>query len=286
MRILLLILISINISFFSMKAQSFNAIEGDTINYIDANNNKQGFWKNTEKRTEGNYINNEKEGIWKSFYKSGGLKSEISYLHGEKKGYAKIYYENGQIAEEGMWMGDKWTGRYKSYYANGKLSYLWNYNDKGNRSGYQRYFYENGNIKIEGQWLEGKEDGLIKEYYVSGVLKSKKTYCDGKCKKNSIKIFSEKDSVLNTDILVTEKIDTVTVVEKADVYFEKKDSLHLFTGNGQHVLYNKFRKTERKGEFVNGVLKNGKHYIYNEKGVLIKTEIYKQGKKIEVIIND
>ena len=79
-------------------------------------------------------------GKWIAYYTEGQKKSEITYLHGDKKGPAKIYFENGNTAEEGTWLIDKWVGKYRTYYRNGKLSYSWNYNEKGTRSGYQQYF--------------------------------------------------------------------------------------------------------------------------------------------------
>jgi len=284
LKTLFLLLIIVNTFFFNLEGQNLGVVlGGDSLNYIDKENNKQGFWKDIEKRTEGHYVNNEKEGIWKSLYMNGSVKSEISYLHGEKMGYAKIYYENGQIAEEGTWMGDKWTGKYKSYYKNGRLSYLWNYNEKGNRSGYQKYFYENGNIRIEGKWIEGKEEGLIKEYYSSGILKSEKMFFDGKYKANTIMVFLERDSV-QKNIIITKGKDISSVEKKQKIFEVRKDTIKIFSGTGKHILYNKYKKPEREGVFVNGILQDGKHYFYDENGDLKKTAIYKLGKVIEVII--
>jgi len=287
LRTLIAIQIIISSLFFNIDAQNFIVENGDTINYTTSNNNKQGFWKNKELRTEGNYTNNEKNGVWKSFYKNANIKSEITYINGKKRGFAKIYYEDGQIAEEGTWMEDKWTGKYKSYYKNGKLSYVWNYSEHGNRCGYQKYFYENGNIKIEGEWTEGKESGLIKEYYSSGVLKSKKLFCEGRCDKNQISLFKEKDSVLDIVEKTTTNIVTsdTTISKHTHIQVNQIDSIKTFKGTGEHVLYNKDRKPEKEGEFVNGILIKGKHYFYNEDGTLLKTAIYKSGKLIEIILN-
>ena len=280
MKKLIFIQVIISVLFLNIKAQKFSVVQGDTINYTDTLNLKQGYWKNTATRNEGFYVNNQKNGIWKSFYKNGNIKSEITYLNGVKRGYAKIFYEDGQIAEEGTWMEDKWTGKYKSYYKNGKLSYVWNYNEEGNRCGYQKYYYENGNIKIEGEWAEGKESGMIKEYYSSGFLKSKKVFCEGKCDNDLISVYYEKDSVLeNANI---NKVDTAVVVVKEKV--ADSDSIKVFTGNGKHILYNKNRNIEKDGEFVNGILFNGNHYFYSTDKTLFKTTVYKNGKVVKVIM--
>ncbi len=265
-----------------VSAQSYEIYKGDTINIIDKNNFKQGYWIkhksfSEEKISEGNYIDGKKEGLWKSYYSGGGLKSEITYQHGEKYGKAIIYFENGNIAEEGVWLIDKWVNKYKAYYKNGKLSYVWNYNEYGNRSGYQRYYYENGKIKIEGEWEDGKEKGVIREYYPDGSLRSEKIFTNGKTGKDSITIYkiNEKNLVENKEN--TNKSDTVKT------YNLKPDSLGIFEGNGHHVFYNKYKKKEKEGIFKNGYLTDGKQYFYDKDGKLLKTAVYKNGKIIQII---
>lgn len=276
--------------FFGAHAQSFDLFEGDTINCSDENNNKQGNWiifknRTTQKLQEGTYLKGKKEGIWKSYYVNGNIKSEISYIQGKKKGDARIFYENGNIAEEGTWMVDKWVGKYKSYYRNGKLSYLWNYNDLGTRSGYQQYFYENGNIKIEGEWQEGKEQGVIKEYYETGALRVERNFSSGKCETSTIKIYSENETVTSVETDVKENNVLSENSNSDTIIIEAGDTLEIFSGNGIHVFYNKNKQTEKEGEFTSGILTNGKHYIYDDVGKLIKTAVYKQGKIIEIIVS-
>ena len=263
-----------------LKAQSYEIFKGDTVNVIDKNNLRQGYWiihkpYCEEKLQEGNYIDGKKEGLWISYYSDGKKKSEITYRHGEKYGKAKTYFENGNIAEEGVWLIDKWVNKYKAYYRNGKLSYVWNYNEYGTRSGYQQYFYENGNIKIEGEWSDGKEQGVIREYYPDGSLKSEKFFNEGKTGKDSITIYEIKEKVVN-------KSDT-TKTKTTGVHFEEPDSLGIFEGNGQHVFYNKLRKKEKEGIFRNGYLIDGKQYFYNNDGELKKTAIYKNGRIIRIM---
>lgn len=258
-----------------MVSQSFKMHKGDTINYVDKNNHKQGRWfvfeGNTEKiLQEGHYTGDLKEGIWTSYYSSGNKKAEITYLSGQKKGFAKIYFENGNTAEEGYWDIDKWTGKYTTYYSNGKLSYLWNYDQNGRRHGYQKYFYPNGIIKIEGEWENGKEKGVIKEYYENGTIKSQKTYKDGKLDSNLVVL---PDIIANTDQITT-------VSDSGIVSINKNDTVKIFAGNGYYIFYNKNKEVEKEGWFSDGVLMEGKHNLYDENGKLIKIYMYKDGKII------
>ncbi len=269
--------------FFISEAQSFEIFAGDTVNVIDKNDFKQGYWINhkpfcEEKISEGNYVDGKKEGIWRSYYTDGSLKSEITYVHGKKYGLAKTYFENGNIAEEGVWLEDKWVNKYKAYYRNGKLSYVWNYNEYGTRSGYQKYYYENGNLKIEGGWVDGKENGIIREYYEDGSLRCEKIFHNGKTGKDSITIYEIKEKVILSD-------STENDIEKDSVtsHFTEQDSLGIFQGNGYHIFYNKVKDKEKEGFFENGYLIDGKQYFYDEKRRLVKTAIYKDGKIIKII---
>lgn len=283
MRKILLSVIIICLAFVNTEAQNFDIYKGDTVNYINKNKHKEGHWiilkKGTDKIIqEGKYLQGKKDGLWTAYYSNGQKKSVITYLQGEKKGPAKIYFENENLAEEGTWQIDKWVGKYKTYYRNGKLSFSWNYNEKGTRSGYQQYFYENGKIKIEGEWEDGKEKGIIREYYSSGVLKAEKTFSDGNIDINIIK--KEELSENETEIIDNSIKDTNKTI------LIKPDTVKFFSGSGYHVFYNKEKKIEKDGIFSNGILINGKHYIYDENGVLIKTAIYKDGKINEIINNE
>ena len=260
----------ININSF---AQKFEIVDGDTINRIDNNNQKQGLWiinnKETGKKSdEGLYKNNKKNGVWKKYYKSGSIKSEITYLNNIPTGYAKFYYENGNVSEEGIWKINKWTGNYKYYFKNGNIAYDWNYNNNGKRTGTQKYYHDNGNLMIEGDWDNGKESGVLKEYYADGSLKAEKNFANGKLDGASVKHYKKQ-----------EKKPIITKQNKSE------KSVKMFTGSGYYKLKNKYKKVDREGEFLNGRLVDGKRYFYNSKGELIKTSIYKNGKLIINIDN-
>jgi antitoxin component YwqK of YwqJK toxin-antitoxin module len=258
-------------------SQSYEVIDGDTVNRVDSDNLKQGKWiqtnKNSNQKTgEGIYIDGKKEGVWKSYYPGGALLSEITYTNDRKEGPAKIYYENGTVAEEGYWKHNKWIGEYKSYHENGKIAVHWNYNEEGNRSGEQMYYHKNGNVKIKGNWVNGEQNGEVVEYYENGNVKSKKTYENGAILENGIVFYDKNDE--NPDLPVDN--------EQQENNSEEKDP-EVFHGEGYRTFYTKDKKVEKEGYFRNGYLFDGKHYIYNSEGTLIKTIIYKEGKSTEVI---
>ncbi len=285
------ILIIILISFSLTHAQNFRLWNGDTINRTDKDNFKQGKWIFFEEamenmQCEGDFINDKKIGVWKSYYTSGNLQSEITYKANKRNGFARIYYENGNIAEEGTWVVNKWVGEYKSYFKNGQPSYVWNYNKSGQRSGCQKYFHENGKVKIEGEWNQGKETGVIKEYYETGDIKTEKSFTGGACDTESIKTYENKtfDTKTQDDPIPEEnKINETNVTDDNKAKDEKV--VRYFSGTGQHIFYTKNRQPYKEGYFENGALKNGKQYFYDDSGKLIKTAIFKNGKFVKYIEN-
>ena len=270
----------------SVIAQSKPAMDWDTINRVDENNRKYGYWiyflngDSSHIEKEGAYQNNRKTGIWKTYYPSGVLKSEITYQNNRPNGYARIYYKNGKISEEGIWKGTKWVGNYTYYYENGNKAYEWSFNENGQRTGPQKYYYENGKLRIEGDWKNGKENGVIKEYYRGGGVKSEKIFAAGSFNASSSKFYAEKKVTIE-DI----PDDTNATISKEHVTNTKTTTYQAFTGNGMHKLYNAFQKIDREGEFRNGKLISGKRYYYSSDGKLIKTVFYENGRIIKTLRN-
>jgi antitoxin component YwqK of YwqJK toxin-antitoxin module len=259
----------------NISAQSFEVYQGDTINRTDARGVKQGSWKlfdATKKtvRAEGRYVNDKKEGVWKKYYANGKTQSEITYINSRTNGYAKLYYEDGTVSEEGTWKGDKWVGKYKYYHKNGNIAHDWVYNDNGVRTGVQFYYHENGKLMIEGEWKEGKKSGLVKEYYSDGSLRFEELFINGVLDETRSKSYQP-----NTRILADQR----TQIDDHNI-----SNPDMFEENGYHKLFNKKKQVEQEGTFLNGRLMDGKRYIYDEKsGKLIRTYIYKEGKRTQVI---
>jgi len=278
--ILFIAFIFISLSLYS---QSFKLWKGDTVNITDANNLKQKYWVFINKdsvniNSNGNYVDGLKQGIWKFYFEGGKIKSEITYKNNRKKGPAKVYYKNGQISEEGIWEHNKWVGKYKSYYENGQVSYDWSYNENGERSGVQKYYHKNGKVKIEGNWKGGKESGTITEYYENGEVKTEKVFANGQCDGASIKTYEQKQ--IKTDDANVVNNSENSVVNNSE---NNDTNVGVFDGNGYHTFYNRQRKIEKDGYFLNGYLQEGKHFIYDASGKLISTKIYEKGKVVKVI---
>jgi antitoxin component YwqK of YwqJK toxin-antitoxin module len=266
---------------------NYEIIDEDTVNVVDDNNLKQGFWKIFGKMRrvpgyepdqiieQGEYGNSRKQGIWTKFFASGKTKSEIEYQNSRPNGAYRTYFENGQIEEEGSWKNNRNTSAFKRYYENGQVSQDFAFSSSGKRDGKQTYFYENGQVMIEADIAAGKEE-FVKEYYEDGSVKSEKSFVDGKLDVANTKVYESKSPVEDRDAKELEKapIEIVRIEES------EKSNTGGFNGEGQHKMYNGNREISKDGFFKDYRLMDGLHYQYDANGILIKVKRYKEGRYI------
>ena len=266
---------------------SFKIMDGDTINITDENNLKQGFWKIfgiTKKLPDyepdqvieqGKYTSSRKQGLWTKFFASGKTKSEIEYKNNRPNGTYKTYFENGEVEEEGSWKNNRNTGEFIRRYENGQVSQQFAFNTSGKRDGQQTYFYENGQVMIEADIAAGKEK-FVKEYYEDGSIKAEKSFIDGKLDEANTKVYEPKTPMKNRDAeeLKNAPIKIVKVTK------DEKANLGAFNGNGYKKMYNQNQQLSKDGTFKNYRLMEGKWYKYDENGMLVSIELYKQGRYI------
>lgn len=276
------------------RAQSFELNGKDTINKIDVEGKRQGYWKvvgrikklpeykDDQLVEEGKYTDNKKGGKWKEYYANGNIKNVITFENNRPSGYAVMYHENGKISEEGLWKNNRWVGEYKLYYENGQVQQEFKFNPSGKREGEQKYYYENGQVMIEGNWQEGKESGVLKEYYETGDLKAEKAFNGGALDPAATKTYEPKKPIVEEPAPVKE---APKIIVKAD---EKPNiPTQVFNGEGQWTLYNKNKQVSKDGIFHSGRLINGKVYNYNADGILSRIAVYKDGNYVgDAVIED
>ncbi|MBK3517949.1 toxin-antitoxin system YwqK family antitoxin [Carboxylicivirga marina] len=250
-------------------AQSYKLYKGDTINYTDIHNHKQGIWimlnsSGDEILEQGLYESNKKDGYWVSYYPGGQVKHKITYKNGKAIGPAEFYYENGLISEQGIWHINHWKGNYKFYNKSGRLAYDWNYDESGNRTGTQKYYHDNGTLKYTGEWNEGKATGTLKIYDDQGKLITERVYNNGEFQENKA---------------ITEYITTDEVAPQQTLTEQKHSE--TFKGTGKHTIYNLHGLVEKQGFFVNGKIFTGTHCFYNEGKEITKVIHYQNGNVVK-----
>ncbi len=108
---LLFILFSLN-GIAQYKTFQLNA-DGDTLNAIDTKGLKQGKWVNHIEEIrgepgyeeEGIYVNDKKEGIWRSYNLTGDIIAVEFYKNGGKHGLQQYYTFLGDLVREESWRG-------------------------------------------------------------------------------------------------------------------------------------------------------------------------------------
>ena len=277
----------------------FNDVLGvDTLNHVDENNMKQGYWVYTNKTKklpdykenqvveEGAYADDKKTGKWVYYYNNNKIKQVLTFANNRPDSPAVFYYKNGNKKEEGTWKNNKWVGSYTYYYENGTIRNDWNYNQSGQRTGVQKYFFDNGQLMVEGEWLNGKESGTIVEYYPDGSIKTERLFQNGNLDFTQVKKYKpqEKEGKVTVKVGIkkpeneSDQSELVMVKKIAE-----KKAVAPWDGNGEHQFFNKEGKVIREGYFENGYLLNGNVYEYFSDGKKSKTITYEEGKIIKEI---
>lgn len=134
------------------------------------------FYQQINKLTEeGFYLNNKKDGVWKS-YNEGELYKSVTYKnnlqHGEvieyKKGKLRKKYNYYQeYNNDGVILTNIMDGRLEEYYDNGNISKIENYK-KGKRHGFFEEYFDNKNYKSKSEYQNGIQIGKQEYWDVNG----------------------------------------------------------------------------------------------------------------------
>lgn len=167
------------------------------------------------------------EGLYKSFYRNGNIKSEVSFSRNKYDGPYKMYYSTGEVRVEGNFRNHKKNGDFILYKY--RRSNKWN----GDSNNISKYYIE----KVIGRYENDKKEGVwkrTKEGYIDGNEK-------GEWKKNqneltihdiTFKNFKKKNITIYCDKGVPEiKYD---FNNKKGEYFSDGEWIE-YTGEGIHT---------------------------------------------------
>jgi hypothetical protein len=131
-------------------------------------------------KLEGQIYKNKPNGIWKSYYENGRIKSSVNYKDGLIEGEAFFYYDGDTktMKAEAIFVQDNLEGIYTEYYDNGTQKANMNY-EKGLAEGKAEFYYPNGKMKIEANFKEGTKDGRWVYYDEKGKEAGKEKWKKG-----------------------------------------------------------------------------------------------------------
>jgi len=135
---------------FYCQSQTFQILEGDTINYTDAAGKKQGFWR--------------------YFWGNSDLKYEVYYENGEKEGL-EIKYFDGQDCMEfsNTYHKGILDGPSVNFFPNCSTKVEENYR-QGLKFGYERTYDHNGFLLTEGRFEKGELSGSYAHFDKKGIV--------------------------------------------------------------------------------------------------------------------
>lgn len=261
---------------------SYSFAQSDTLNQVDENGMKQGYWivygrDMPEKGypadgiiEEGYYVDDRKQGTWIKYHEDGvtpRLKGE--YVNGRPNGDYIKYHVTGQPREIGNYTNRKQVGKFEIYSEEGVLLQEKTFNDEGREDGKVAYYYPDGTPEFVMEKKDGKVVGTATRYWPNGDVKQVITYNED----GSVKSKEDKP-------MVNSPKEETQVAGAGGPRGDKgviKDGTS-FQKNGYNKIYNDNDELWMDGEFKNGRLWNGKLYKYDSDGILLKIEIWKEGK--------
>ena len=258
--------------------------QGFSQNSVDENGKKTGHWVFTGSMSsekgyapeatvqEGDFIRGRKTGLWIKYWPNGEKKSEINYKNGRATGPYTTYFDNGQINEKSTMQGGLLVGKFEMYYPDGTPKQMKTFNENGETEGAVTYYYPNGKKELEFETVNGKESGKATWYYENGDPKKEKVFQDG-----AVQSTKEIERV-NPPY----KDPNPPAVAKGPKASGKENAAQGGKSgtqivDGYHKTYDENGNILMDGEFKSGRLSNGRHYIYDEYGLLDHIEVFKDG---------
>jgi antitoxin component YwqK of YwqJK toxin-antitoxin module len=261
----------------------FNDQDGK-INQKDANGLKQGRWvyfgkdmpaegiPAEGKVEEGPYKDDRKEGTWIKYHNDGvtpRLRGEYSF--GRPKGkYIKIY-ANGIPKEIGTFDKNQYKDSLLRNYENGVPEYIGFYNGAGKEQGVIKHYHPNGKVAFVYNASNGVLTGKATRYWPNGDIKEEIIYGPTGEIEKSVPVPMKNPEVIAADPKLKDS-------KPAPKVGDGKVLSGKFNPNAYNKVYNSEGEISQDGDFKDGKLWDGKVYVYDKDGILLKVQIFKNGK--------
>ena len=97
-------------------------VEDINKNQKDNNGLKQGYWEEEDRGelSKGQYVDDKKEGLWKTYHRQGFLKEMAEYKDGELNGTKVVIDRRGYLHSEAIYEKGKLEGLFVEYTYGGR----------------------------------------------------------------------------------------------------------------------------------------------------------------------
>lgn len=112
-----------------------------------------------------------KDGVVRTHYPNGKVKTEVTVQNGKRNGKALEYYADGRKMLEINYVDGKNSGLTTRYYQNGNVFEETMY-ENGKMHGIRKKYRENGKLSTEASYHYGQPCAGLKEYLVDGKPKT------------------------------------------------------------------------------------------------------------------
>ena len=188
--------------------------------------------------------------------------SQINQLDekGRKQGEWKKTYPNSSVLMyHGYFIDDKPSGLFIFYNRNKTKKAMMNHNHQSGRS-IVNFFHSNGQLMSVGIYINQKKDSIWREFNIEGKLIEISKYKNG-----------ELDGLKQLYYVSGKLAQYKTLIHSIQTFSKGK-------ANGQYFEYFMDGSLKIKGHYFDDY-KDGLWEIYNEKGIIVISERYKNKKK-------
>ena len=205
------------------------------------------YYKTGEVKTEGHYLNDKRQGKWVDYYLTGQISKEYYYSE-DSISSSSSYYEDGILKKKTKHEGDNTV--VTGYDESGSLKYI-----RQLKNGFYKGYSEEGELKIEANYKNYDLYGVWKMYYDNGNLAWEVNYLDG-YKNGDYKQFYENGQLKLEGTIKKEKKNGEEKRYSEDGYLEWKGYYNNDRFDKTWTLYDSSKNKINKIKFKNGVAVN------------------------------
>ena len=215
---------------------------------------------------EGYYLDDRKEGMWIK-YETDGKTPRVQGYYANNRPQTVCTFRRSEYREQGTFIKNQYVDSLKRSHQNGELEYEAFYNENGKEEGRVNYYYPNGQLEFTYNSLNGIPTGKATRYYENGDVKE-------------LIEFAEDGSVAKTEYFEQANLDPSEIIstEKALLLVHPINTLgKKWNPNGYNKVYNEDNEVWQDGLFKEGMLWEGKVYVYDRDGILLRVKVFKNG---------